>query len=165
MVQSLTTDLQNVLSWGDVNCMTLNISKKCTCHLNINNTLFWQQWNTRIKIYLSLQNRILFYNSYILPHLDYWCIIWGSFNSVSEDKLSKFQKRAARIILNKDYNTPSTELFTYLNSTTFHERVLYQKTIAMYKIVNNICPDYLNNHIAYTSEFVFCLSIDTHLKI
>ena len=23
----------------------------------------------------------------------------------------------------------------------------------MYKIVNNICPDYLNNHIAYTSEF------------
>jgi len=23
----------------------------------------------------------------------------------------------------------------------------------MYKIENNICPDYLNNHIAYTSEF------------
>ena len=23
----------------------------------------------------------------------------------------------------------------------------------MYKIVNNICPDYLKNHIAYTSEF------------
>ena len=120
---------------------------------------------TRIKIYLSLQNRILFYNSYILPHLDYCCIIWGSFNSVSEDKLITCHKRAARIILDKDYNTPSTELFTYLNWTTFHERVLYQKTIAMYKIVNNICPDYLNNHIAYTSEFVFCLSIDTHLKI
>ena len=27
VVQSLTTDLQNVLSWCNANCMTLNISK------------------------------------------------------------------------------------------------------------------------------------------
>ena len=33
-------------------------------------------WQQAISIYLSLQNRILFYNSYILPHLDYCCIIW-----------------------------------------------------------------------------------------
>ena len=108
---------------------------------------------TRIEIYSSLHNRILFYNSYILPHLDYCRIIWGSCISVSEDRLIQFQERAARIILDKDYNTPSTELFTELNWTTFPERVLYQKSIAMYKIVNNICPDYLKNHIAYTSEF------------
>ena len=58
---------------------------------------------TRIKIYLSLQNRILVYNPYILTHLDYCCIIWGSCNSVSEDKLIHFQKGAARLILAKDY--------------------------------------------------------------
>ena len=88
-----------------------------------------------------------------LKLLDYCCISWGSWTSVSEDKLIQFQKRAARIILDKDYKTPSTELFTYLNWTTFPERVLYQKAIVMYKIVNNICPDYLKIHIAYTSEF------------
>jgi len=31
--------------------------------------------------------------------------------------------------------------------------MVYQNAIAMYKRVNNICPDYLYNHIAYTSEF------------
>ena len=51
---------------------------------------------TRIKIYLSLQNRILFYNSYILPHLDYCCIIWGSCNSLSSDKLIQFQKKGSK---------------------------------------------------------------------
>jgi len=134
--------------------------------VTIGNTLCWDKHSdhvlktcnsylyllTRIKIYYSLQNWILFYNSYILPYLDYCCIIWGSCNSVSEDKLIQFQKRAARIILDKDYNTPSTELVTELNWTTFTERVLYQKAIAMYKIVNSICPDFLKNHIAYTSE-------------
>jgi len=32
---------------------------------------------SRIKVCLSRRNRILFYNSYILPHLDVCCIIWG----------------------------------------------------------------------------------------
>ena len=94
--------------------------------VTISNTLCWDKHSdhvlktcnsylyllTRIKIYLSLQNRILVYNSYILTHLDYCRIIWGSCNSVSEDKRIHFQKGAARIILDKDYNTPSTELFT-----------------------------------------------------
>jgi len=145
----------------------IQAQKKKLLGVSISNTLCWDKHIdhvlkscnsylyllTRIKIYSSLHNRILFYDSYILPHLDSCCIIWGSCISVSEDKLIKFQKRAARIILYKDYNTPSTELFTELNWTTFPERVLYQKSIAMYKIVNNICPDYLKNHIAYTSEF------------
>ena len=32
---------------------------------------------SRIKVFLSRSNRILFYNSYNLPHLDLCCIIWG----------------------------------------------------------------------------------------
>ena len=150
VVQSLTTDLQNVLSWCNVNCMTFNISKTKVMYISskykqstvsaehtpimicidsneihpsteekllgvtISNILCWDKHNdlkncnshlylTRIKIYLSLQNRILFYNSYILHHLDYCCfIIWCGCNSVSEDELITFQKRGARIILDKD---------------------------------------------------------------
>ena len=33
---------------------------------------------SRIKVFFSSRrNIILFYNSYILPHLDFCCIIWG----------------------------------------------------------------------------------------
>ena len=63
---------------------------------------------SRIKVFLSIRNRILFYNSYILPQLDFCCIIWGNCSSTLEDKLVKFQKRAALVILDCDLYTPST---------------------------------------------------------
>jgi len=44
-----------------------------------------------------------------------------------EDKLVKFQKRAARVILDCAFYTPSSELFKDLNWQTFPERVTYQK--------------------------------------
>ena len=82
---------------------------------------------SRIKVFLSRRNRILFYNSYNLPHLDLCCIIWGNCSSTLGDKLVKFQKRAARVIVDCDFYTPSSELFKELNWQTFPERVAYQK--------------------------------------
>ena len=84
----------------------------------------------------------MFYNSYILPHLDFCCIIWGNCSSTLENKLVKFPKRAARVILDCDFYTPSSELLKKLNWKTFPEKVTYQKAILMYRIINNICPDY-----------------------
>ena len=93
---------------------------------------------SRIKVFLSRRNRILFYNSYILPHIDVCCIIWGNCSSTLEDKLVKFQKRASRVILDCDFYTPSSELSKELNWQTFLERVTYQKAILMYGMINNI---------------------------
>ena len=44
------------------------------------------------------------------------------------------------------------QLFKELNRQTFPERVTYQKAILMYRIINNICPDYLKNYVSYTSD-------------
>ena len=83
-------------------------------------------------MFLPSRNRILFYNSYILTHLDFCCIIWGNCSSTLENKHVKFQKRAARVILDCDFYTPSLELFKELN---------WQN-----------CPDYLKNYVSYTSD-------------
>ena len=107
---------------------------------------------SRIKVFLSRRNTILCYNSYLLPHLDFCCIIWGNCSSTLEDKLVKFQKRAARVILDCDFYTRFSELFKELNWQTFPERVTYQKAILMYIIINNICPNYLKNYVSYTSD-------------
>ena len=97
--------------------------------INIDNTLSWcshvdktlKRCNTlryllsRIKQYLSISVRKLFFNAYILPHLDYCWTIWANGTFDSLNSLIKFQKRAARLILNKDVNTASEELFAELN--------------------------------------------------
>ena len=64
----------------------------------------------------------------------------------------KFQKRAARLILDKDFDTPSVDLFAELNWMTFPERVQFQKAIMMFKIMNNLAPTYMNNLFQYTNE-------------
>ena len=58
------------------------------------------------------------------------------------DKLIKFQKRAARLILDKPMDTPSEELFQTLGWMKFDERVNYRKAILMYKSLHNLAPTY-----------------------
>lgn len=106
----------------------------------------------RIKQYLSIPVRKLFYNAYILPHLDYCCTIWGNANIELLNTVVKFQKRAARSILDKPIETPSNEMFTQLRWMTFPERVNYQKAILVYKIMHNLTPSYLQTLFQFTNE-------------
>ena len=69
----------------------------------------------RIKHYLSFPVRKLFYNAYILPHLDYCCTIWGNTTADLINSIVEFQKRTARLILDRDFDAPSAELFAQLN--------------------------------------------------
>ena len=96
--------------------------------------------------------RKLFFNAYILPHLDYCCVIWGNCNITQEDKLIRFQKRAARLILDKDFTTPSKTLFNELNWLTFPDRVKFQKAVLLYKLFNDLSPVYLRNMFTFTSS-------------
>lgn len=65
----------------------------------------------RIKPYLNIHMRKVFFNAYVLPHIDYCCTIWGNCNGTLLDRLYKFQKRAARVIYDEPYDAPSDPLF------------------------------------------------------
>ena len=106
----------------------------------------------RIKSFLNLSTRKLSFNAYLLPHLDYCGTIWGNCNNYLLDKLIKFQKRAARLILDKDIDTPSAELFQQLGWMRFDERVTYRKAVLLYKSLHNLAPTYLSNKFTYTSS-------------
>ena len=132
--------IDNNLSWST---HIENTLKKC-------NTLLYLLG--RIKQYLSIPVRKIFFNAYILPHLDYCCTIWGNSSADSMDSLIKFQKRAARLILDKDLETPSAELFAELKWLTFPERVKFQKAVTMFKTMNNLNPPYIKNLFKFTNE-------------
>ena len=126
----------------------------------------------RIKKYLNIPTRKLFYNAYILPHLDYCCSVWGNANTELMTSIIKFQKRAVRSILDKPIETPSEELFAELKWMTFPERVMYQKAILMYKIMHNLTPAYLTNMFTFSKEVhdrtqqtIFCTSQNQILNI
>ena len=106
----------------------------------------------RIKQFLNIHMRKLFFNAYILPHLDYCCTIWGNCSSELQNSMIKFQKRAARIILDKDYDTPSQVLFQELRWLTFPERVDFKKAILIYKSLHDVsAPVYMREKFSFSS--------------
>ena len=62
-----------------------------------------------------------YYNSYILPIFDYGCMIWGQCSLYNMNRLLKLQKRAARIILQADFMTPSQLMFQELGLPFINE--------------------------------------------
>ena len=85
-------------------------------------------------------------------HLDYCCSIWGNANTELMNAVIKFQKKAARSILDKPIDTPSEQLFAELKWMEFPVRVTYQKAILMYKIMHNLTPPYLTSLFKFSKE-------------
>ena len=135
------------------------IIKKC------NSLLYLLQ---RIKFCLDKSSRILFYNAYILPHLDYCCTVWGNCSNQLQQDIIKFQKRAARVILDKAFDEPSAPLFNQLKWMNFNEHVEFKKVISVYKSLcstNERCPDYLVNKFMYVSDSRLRSSNLEYLKV
>ena len=107
---------------------------------NINSRLFLL---SKIKIYLDKKSRILFFNSYILPIFDYCSNVWGNLNDEGIQRITKLQKRAARIILDAPFLTPTRELFENLNWLSFCDRISYNKLVLVHKILHDKTPNYL----------------------
>ena len=67
--------------------------------------------------YVPAHVQRLFYQGYILPLLDYGSVIWGSSSTANIERLTKLQKRAARIILNAEFDTSPLACFRNLTGS------------------------------------------------
>ena len=95
--------------------------------------------------YVPVETQKLFYQGYILPFIDYGSAIWGSAAGVHIERLSKLQKRAARIILRAEFDTPSEHMFKELGWFSVPKRIKYNKAVFTYRALNNFTPEYISN--------------------
>ena len=109
----------------------------------------------QISAYVPQDIQKLYYQSYIVPLLDYGCNTWGTTSSANIERLSKLQKRAAWIILKADFMTPSKLMFETLGWLSVPKRLLYNKEILTYKALNNLTPTYISNLLTPLSEKTF----------
>ena len=116
------------LSWDkQINAVCLNITRRITLMKLLSK-------------YIDQANIKLYYNPYILPIMDYGCLIWGWCTKTNTLRILKLQKRAAWIILSADITTPSRNMFSELNWLTFPKRVLYHSRAMVYKAIIDIAP-------------------------
>ena len=104
------------------------------------------------KVNLPVKERLLFYNCYILPHLNYCCSVWGNCPANQQNRITKLQKRAACLILDADLSILSSDLFKKLKWLPFPKYVEYQQSVTVYKSLNELNPHYMNKLFSYTQE-------------
>ena len=102
--------------------------------------------------YIDQANMKLYNNSYILPILDYCCLIWGRCSKTNSLRILKLHKRAARIILKADITTPSQSMFNELNWLIFPKRVQYHSCAMVYKALHGLAPEYIEDLFTKVSD-------------
>ena len=105
--------------------------------------------STRISLLRQLSSYVpqniqkVFYQSYILPLIDYGCNTWGTTSNLNIERISKLQKRAARITLQADYLTPSSLMLEELGWLSIQKRLVFNKAILTFKALNELTPAYI----------------------
>ena len=108
----------------------------------------------RIHKYLPFKNRVLFYNHYIKPIIEYCSIVWGTGCRENENVITKLQKKAARLILDADPLSPCKEMFRKLNWLPFKELVKYKQACLIYKSKTDQAPSYIQDSFANVTDCV-----------
>ena len=85
--------------------------------------------------------------------IDY-VITWGTTSVANIQRLSKLQKRAARIVLKANFDTPSSLIFRELSWLSVENRLRYNKAVLTYRALNNLTLDYLTELLTPLSKSI-----------
>ena len=107
----------------------------------------------RVRPFIPTDVAVQIYNAFMLPHFDYCSPIWDCMSGYLRDKLQKLQNFAARVITKSPFDTKSDLLIAMLKWEKLSLRRKNQKTVIMYKTLNEPAPDYLQ-----------CLFIQHHVN-
>ena len=91
----------------------------------------------RIKPFLTKDCALRFYNSCINSSLIYCSVTWGSCPKTLLLRILRLQKRAARIILDADFSTPSVLLFSQIRIIPIFDLVKFRKLLLLVNILTN----------------------------
>lgn len=97
---------------------------------------------SKIRSYLSIEHRLLFYKAYIKPHLEYCSVVWSNTSNCNINTITKLQRRACKIILSNEYSGLQ-EAYERLGILSFDQSVFLNKAKIMYKVHYNLAPSYL----------------------
>ena len=151
-VLSLTIENSNIQSVTTEKLLGINIDQNLEWTEQIDTICSKINLLSKIKNSLPLESRKLYYNAYILPILDYCCAVWGNTTNHNIDRIDKLQKRAARIILDVPYDTPSEILFKKLSRLRFRDRLSYHKALYVQRCLYGNIPEYLSSQISYVTN-------------
>ena len=101
----------------------------------------------KLKYTFSRVALIQIYFSYLLPIIEYSCVVWDGCTERDIESLQKLQNEAARIVTGLTRSVSLDNLYKESWWVSLIERRKQQKLICMYKSVNGLVPSYVSSLI------------------
>ena len=95
------------------------------------------------KNFLPRETLKTLYTGIVEPHFRYCCSVWGCCGSTEINQLQKLQNRAARIVTNSSFDTPSRPLIEVLGWKTIEQLISIESETMVFKSLNELAPQYL----------------------
>lgn len=106
----------------------------------------------RLRNKLPFNSAVLIYKTIISPHVDYCASMLFMCNKTEMDKLQKVQNRCLRVILRCNRRTSIKLMLNTLCLLSIKQRIFYNTLVLIFKITNNLLPEYLKQKIKYNYE-------------
>ena len=107
----------------------------------------------RLNFILPRHVLISLYNTLVLPHLTYCCMLWGNGFKTHLHKLFLTQKRAIRSVCNAHFNSHTNRLFLDCKILKICDLVLLYTYIFMYNYHSNSLPNIFNNLFSTNASY------------
>ena len=146
----------NIEQVTGIKCLGVNIDQNLTWGNHV--TTVCKKESSKIGVLRNLKPILPFnqlkqlYSSIVLPHFNYCSSVWGLRYKTHTDKLEKLQRRAARVVLNVNYETPSHTLCPLLHWPTITQRFKLNTALLVFKTTHNFSPQYLSNIFTFTKN-------------
>ena len=98
---------------------------------------------SRIRTKLTLDQKILLYNSFILSQFGYCTNVWAFHGKTVDKRINSIQKRSLRAIYD-EFNLDLGQLLQKGNHVTVHHNNIRRLIIKVYQCLNNENPEILN---------------------
>ena len=95
------------------------------------------------KTFLGQETFKTLYTGIVEPYFGHCCSVWGCAGSTKLNQLQKLQNRAARIITNISFDTPSRLLIDNPGRRTIEQLVASESKTMFFKSLHELAPQYL----------------------
>ena len=99
---------------------------------------------SQLKRYVSFQILIIFFNSHIMPHINFSSTVWDGYSEIHLSKLNSLHRRSAKL-LNPDKNLTKDEKQKSLSILPLQRQLDFNKALLMFKANRSMVPSYITS--------------------
>ena len=100
----------------------------------------------RIRHNLTYVASLAFYNCLLLSLMDYCCVVWSNLSKGNLNRIRRLQKKAARLMLDRESKAPSLPLFLELGWLPIQNRIKLTRSA----FLNGLSPRYISDLIQWS---------------